>query len=178
MSSLKSVEEAHKVVDSLTSLCHLGKDFSKFPPHYIDLIMSEGRSFQCGKHLHPGLGCMAYAAAKFKKQCRSGLQISAIFIVLPAVIQSFRKLFKDSATRWHILEKFIRSTLYLTVFGALPPVVMCISGRFGLKPNKYSTPFFMGVGALVAFMFEPPTRHVQLLSYMLPKVIETLSNIL
>ena len=36
----------------------------------------------------------------------------------------------------------------------------------------------MGIGCIIAYMFEPPVRHIQLLGFMLPKALGILSDIL
>ena len=83
-----------------------------------------------------------------------------MFIVLPSVVSNFRKLWKDNELRKRILIKYIRSTLYLTVGGALPATLMCIFMKFGMKVGKLLAGTTFGMGFLIAYLFETPDRHV------------------
>ena len=83
-----------------------------------------------------------------------------MFIVLPAVVSNFRKLLKDNELRKRTLIKYIRSTIYLTVGGALPASLMCIFMKFGMKIGKLFAVTTFGMGFLIAYLFETPDRHV------------------
>ena len=106
----------------------------------------------------------------------TGLKVSAQFILLSALLQNLKQLWKDSDARWKVLEKFIRSTLYLTVFSALPTIAMCLGNRLGVPCNRFTMTAYLGLGGIAAFRFEPVIRHIQLLAFMLPKMIETMSD--
>ena len=83
-----------------------------------------------------------------------------MFIVLPAVVSNFRKLLKDNELRKRTLIKYIRSTIYLTVGGALPASLMCIFMKLGMKMDKLLAVTTFGMGFLIAYLFETPDRHV------------------
>ena len=173
-----SLHEVSKVIDSLTSLCHYPHDFKEFPQEYLRLIPENFRSTTCTEHLHPGLTCFSYSGAKFFRQFKTGLKLSVLFILLPSVLSNFRKVLKDGELRKRILIKYIRSTVYLMVAGALPASFMCIFMKFGMNIGKVLAGSTFGLGFLIAYLFETPDRHVQLLSFMLPKAIETMFTIL
>ena len=173
-----SLHEVSKVIDTLTSLCHYPHDFKEFPQEHLRLIQENFRTATCSEHLHPGLTCFSYLGAKFFRQFKTGLKLSLMFIVLPAVVSNFRKLLKDNELRKRTLIKYIRSTIYLTVGGALPASLMCIFMKFGMKMGKLLAVSTFGMGFLIAYLFETPDRHVQLLSFMLPKALETLYTVL
>ena len=126
------------------------------------------------------MNCAGYAANKFTRQFKTGFKLSIMFIILPALVQSYRKLLKnEDGVRKKTLIKFIRSTFYLAIFGALPACLMCVCSRgLGMKMGKGLNILTMGLGGFIAYLFETPNRHVQLLSFMLPKAIETLFNLL
>ena len=92
---------------------------------------------------------------------------------------SLKKLLKDKKARWILLEKYIRSVIYLSLFGALPACVMCDIMK--LFPNSYGripiTIQFV-IGAVIAYRFEKPARHAQLVSFMFPKFMEVLYGML
>ena len=60
-----STEEVARVVDSLRTLYHYGKDFKAFPEPYLELIMKRGHGVHCS-YVHPGRGCVAYAVPKVR----------------------------------------------------------------------------------------------------------------
>ena len=77
-----------------------------------------------------------------------------------------------------LMIKVIRSTIYLTAFTTCPAILMCVICRLGLPANRFTLSCTLFGGAAIAFLFEPPTRHIQLLSYMLPKVVQTVASVL
>ena len=47
-----------------------------------------------------------------------------------------------------------------------------------MRPGKRLWLFNALVASVLAYAVEPPARHIQILSYLAPKAIETLANIL
>ena len=174
---LGSLEETRRVVGSLTTLIHYPHEIKEFPDKYLEMIMTNYAHVSCKEHLHPGLSCSMYAFIKGKRQLKTGLRLSALFILLPGICQSFKKLVKEPSARWRLLKKYIRSTLYLAVFGALPAILFCIGGPH-IKINRVVVTMTYLIGGIAGYLFEKPSRHVQLLSFMLPKAIDCLANLL
>ena len=88
------------------------------------------------------------------------MRLSVLFIILPGVVMSFKKLLKEKKARWNLLEKYVRSVIYLSLFGALPACTMCELMK--LFPNNYGKAvitFQFFIGAFVAYRFEKPARH-------------------
>ena len=177
--TFRSLAEVENVVKTLTTLCHYPNDFKEFPKSYLEMIFTNGQTANCSDHLHPGMTCVNYGMFKAGRQFKTSIKLSMIFILLPALVQSFRKLLNDSETRKQTLIKIVRSTLYLTIFTALPSTLMCVFMKvFGLKMGKRLNVLSMGLGGFIAYLFETPNRHIQLTGFMLPKAIETLFNLL
>ena len=84
----KSPEEASKVFDTLTTLLHYKKPkgFTEFSPEIVDFIMRQGKDMECRILMHPGESCTAYAISKTRKQIITGLKVSALFILVPALL--------------------------------------------------------------------------------------------
>ena len=122
---VESADEAVKIVDTLNTLCHYPKEILKFPKEHLEYIARGGRNANCAVLLHPGQSCTGYALVKCKRSLIQGMKISALFIALPAVMQSVKRLREDPSAWKEILEKFIRSTLYLTLINGLPVLLMC-----------------------------------------------------
>lgn len=107
------------------------------------------------------------------------LKIQFVFILLPAVAKCLYLQLHDSNTRWKVLEKFARATLYFTMHTTIPAILICCASRAGFKINsKLVTTSMFFLGGLASYLVDTPQRHVQLLGYLLPKLLETLSNIL
>ena len=138
MSYLKSIDETKSVIGSLSSLVHVPSEFKEFPKRYLSMIQSNNsmEKSMCYDLMHPGLKCREYAMQKLLMQTKIGLKISAIFILVPALVQSLKRLIKEPEARWRVLEKFIRSTLYLTLYAATPAIAGCIMSRFWTRIDK------------------------------------------
>ena len=173
-----SAEQARKIVDTLNTLLHYPEDFKEFPKEYLELIGRRGQQASCALHLHPNQSCVSYAVSKTKRSLVQGMKISALFIALPAALQSVRKLREDPSAWKVILVKFVRSAIYLALINGLPVMLVCQAMKFGLRPGKRLWFFNALVGSIFAYAVEPSERHIQILSYLGPKVIETLTNIL
>ena len=143
------------------------------------MIADGGRSFRCQAHLHPGFSCAGYAINKSSRALKMALKIQFVFILLPAVAKCLHKQLNDSKTRWKVLEKFTRATLYFTLHTTMPAILMCCATRCGYKlSSKWVTTSMFFLGGLASYLVDTPQRHVQLLGYCMPKALETLSNIL
>jgi len=68
------------------------------------------------------------------------------------------------------------------MFAGLPAILYCATWRLGLKPNARHLQLLYTAFCLIActtgYLFENPNRHIQLLGYMLPKAMETYSEVL
>ena len=60
---------------------------------------------------HPGISCSAFCFARMKTQLMTGFKVSAIFIALPALVQSFKKIKENPKELLGVIEKWIRSTI-------------------------------------------------------------------
>jgi len=148
-------------------------EFKAFSPEHLKLIVTRGRTAVCSEHLHPGMTCLGFLNHKFMRQLTTGVKLSVLFILLPNLVQNFRKLLNDGETRKSVLIKFIRSTVYLMVFGALPYNLLCVFMRCGMKLSKTLYILCAAIGGIIAYLCETPNRHVILLGFMFPKAIET-----
>ena len=88
-----------------------------------------------------------------------------------------KKLIKEPKARKRLVEKYIRSTLYFALFGALPGMFLCQFSKF-LPFNRVTTLLCYLLGGIIGFAVEKPMRHAQLLTFMLPKAIDCLANLL
>ena len=175
-----STGEMAKVLESLDTMYHYGKEFKTFPETYLNLIMNRGMGGSCS-FLHPGRGCLPYHSLKVRSYLSNAIKIS-IAVTLPTVIRHGKDLMKTdeigSKARKGLLIKFMRSFMYLTAFACSPAMLMCMVSRSGFAFNRFTMTSCLGLGALIAFFFEPPTRHIQLISFMLPKAIEGVARLL
>ena len=143
------------------------------------MIRDQGHGTSCLTHVHPGKSCLEYALPKAKTQLVTGLKISALFILLPELLKQGSKIVKDpGGCGKDAMKKFVRSSLYLAVYAALPAILMCVISRAGLPINRFTSLICFIAGGVTAYRFEPPSRHSQLLSYMLPKALECLARLL
>ena len=155
-----SLEEIQRVFNSCNSLLHYPRDFKEFPVEYLELIGSNFASGACALHVHPGMSCTGYWSSKYKMQFMTSFKLSFFFIVVPALVQQFRQHLKDPEVRKSTLIKYIRSTIYLTIYPALPAQLNCLLTRMGFIFNKQMILASFGLGGLISYLFETPSRHI------------------
>ena len=67
---------------------------------------------------------------------------------------------KDKGAIRRIITKVVRSTLYLAAFTTCPAILNCVYSQLGVPLNRFSFLLTIFTGATIAFMIEPPTRHI------------------
>ena len=109
---------------------------------------------------------------------KQGLKYSLLLIVLPNLVQSFKKLKQDKTARKELFVKFIKSTLYATLLYGLPEVLFQWALSVGLCPGKRVWLLCSLISAALAYSIEHPSRHITILSYIAQKALETLWGVL
>ena len=72
----------------------------------------------------------------------------------------------------------MRSVIYLSLFGALPACIMCEMVRIFPTYGQFPITMQFLFGCVIAYRFEKPARHAQLVSFMFPKAMEVLYGFL
>ena len=117
---------------------------------------------------------------KTLRQAKTGIKVSALFILLPSIIMALQSGKKDKKEVKKIITKFIRSTLYITVFGALPAIVFALYSKAGgrVLHSELRVALCFIIGGFSAFLIEKPDRHIQLLGFLMQRAVESLFNVL
>ena len=113
-----------------------------------------------------------------KAGLKQGLKYSLLLIVLPNLVQSFKKLKEDKTARKELFVKFIKSTLYATLLYGLPEVLLQWALSAGLYPGKRVWFLCSLISAALAYSVEHPSRHITILSYIAQKALETFWGVL
>ena len=173
---IKSIAETQSVVNSLNTLLHYGNEFDKFSPDILEMIRTNCKKTN-GSLMHTGLSYGGFVKFKLKNHIKAGLRLAAIFVLLPNLVQQFRKLLKESEARKRLLIRYMRCTLYYALYGALPNPLFCALIPF-MGCSKVTAVLSYTIAGIIGFLFETPSRHTVLLGLMLPKAFEALMNIL
>ena len=128
---------------------------------------------------HPGISCSFYFYSRMRQSFITGCKVSALFIALPALIQTASKLKIDPIkTCLKIIEKWVRSTIQLTIYAAFPCVLYCWAFQRGISPSANLYTASCLIACVLGYLFETPSRHIQLLGYLAPKAFETFAGVL
>ena len=92
-------------------------------------------------------------------QLKTGVKIAIVAILIPTLIKSAKKIFRDSKARKSLFFRFLRTTLYIAVFGSFPAFLFCMSSNIGIPVTRLSIVIEYAIGGLIAFLIEPVARH-------------------
>ena len=140
----------------------------------MDFIFGRS-SLCCRESYHKGSTCGQFLWAKFKRQATNAIRLQLLFIILPALIMSHKKLRQNPKREGaKVLNKFIRATLFVLTSCVVPWICCCTLSKAGvLIPNRA----IMVTGHLLSCLcvcIEKPARHEQYVGFLLPRIVGTL----
>ena len=110
---------------------------------------------------------------------KKAVYFCAISVLLPAIIQNYRRLSKGDRQKWNqVIKKYIRSVLHLTALASLPAILWCVESRISGQFNRVGSVACFFVGITLSYLFEPVGRHQTYMGFMFPKAVQLLCNLL
>ena len=100
-------------------------------------------------------------------------RLCIFFSLIPNLMSNMKKL-KQLDTWKMIAKKFIKATLFYGLAACLPSLINCRLGPYFKSMGQLSCLFNWGLGIAIAFAFEAPARHAQLMSFYFPKAMDIL----
>ena len=153
-----------------------------FTKKHLDTIRTRGMDpslYRCTSILHPGLSCSQYTRYKLTSMGKKAVYFCAISVLLPALVQNYKKLLKGNTQKLKkVIKKYIQSVLHLTAIASLPAILYCPRSMLRIGFNRQVDVAIFAVGITASYMLEPVSRHLAYLGFVLPKGVQLLFDLL